>query len=600
MMSTIRQAIDLIGREQWPKWGILVILALVVSGFEMLGAILVFVLVGLAADPNAAIDIPIIGDIRTIAGDIDSRTLLLRTVAFIAVFFLIRGVVQVWTLYYQRRVAENAGARLSIKLVTGYLRSPYPFHLRRNSAELIRNSHQASSQVVNQVFMPIINIAAQSALTVGLLIVLISIAPAASGFAVLIVGGAAVVVLVFVQPKLKRLGGIAHQAQRDTLGSLQQALQGIRDVKLFGAEQYFGRKYGQGRRSLARANYLGSVLHQMPSTIIETALIGFILVFLAISVIASDQGPQALPVLGLFAYVGLRLQPSVQRIVKGLNDIKYATAPVADMHRDLRLIQDIPPIGGSPDDPILFERELILDNVSYRYDEANQSALAHINLAIHVGEEIGICGPTGGGKTTLIDVITGLLTPTDGQVTVDGVDISSCVGRWQRTLGVVSQMVFLTDDTLRSNIALGIPDDEIDEGALAEAVDLAQLTKFVASLDSGLDTVVGEAGVRISGGQRQRLAIARALYHRPAVLIFDEGTSALDNVVEAALLSSLERLRGTHTILHVAHRLSTVRRSDRIIFIEDGRITGAGSYDDLAVTHEGFRQMNSSEPRASG
>lgn len=560
----------------------------------MLGAVLVFVLVGLAADPSAAIELPLLGDVRGLAGNLDDSALILRTAAAIAVFFVIRGIVQIWTLYYQRRVAEEAGASVSIALVDGYLRSPYPFHLRRNSAELIRNSHQAGLQLVGQVFMPLINVAAQSVLTLGLLIVLVSIAPIASAFVVLSVGGAALAVLLVVQPRLKRLGAVSHAAQKETLGWLQQSLEGIRDVKLFGAEPYFARKYAISRLRLTRANYLSAALHQMPSTIIETALIGFILTFLSASVIFVDQAQQALPVLGLFAYVGLRLMPSLQRIVRGLNDVKYSTAPVADIHRDLQVVKDLPPPVVTPE-PLPFLSKLHLDNVSYRYAQSDRSALVDINLTILPGEEIGVCGPTGGGKTTLVDIITGLLEPSEGRVVVDGVDIRAHSAAWQANLGVVSQMIFLTDDTLRNNIALGVPPDEIDEEAVSEAVELAQLTDFISSLPDGLDTAVGERGVRISGGQRQRIAIARALYQRPSVLIFDEGTSALDNVVEAALLGALERLRGTHTIIHVAHRLSTVRRSHRVVFIEDGRISGVGAYNDLVATHERFREMHAAE-----
>lgn len=216
-----------------------------------------------------------------------------------------------------------------------------------------------------------------------------------------------------------------------------------------------------------------------------------------------------------------------------------------------------------------------------------------ITMEIGPGQTIGICGPTGGGKTTLLDLLTGLLAPTTGRVVVDGIDLADCVSTWQRNLGVVSQTPFLVDDTLRRNIALGRDDADVDELALAEAVELAQLSTFVAGLPKGLETRVGERGVRLSGGQRQRVAIARALYRRPAMLIFDEATSALDNLTEAELLAAIERLRGKLTIVIVAHRLSTISRVDRVIFVEDGRVTGSGTYDELMLNHRRFRQMAS-------
>jgi ABC-type multidrug transport system fused ATPase/permease subunit len=212
-------------------------------------------------------------------------------------------------------------------------------------------------------------------------------------------------------------------------------------------------------------------------------------------------------------------------------------------------------------------------------------------MVIRRGEQIGICGPSGGGKTTLVDIISGLLAPSAGRVLVDGHDIASSTRGWQRNLGMVPQTVFLIDDTFTRNIALGIADEDIDEAALHDAVHLAQLDDFIASLDLGLETVVGERGVRISGGERQRIAIARALYNRPQVLIFDEGTSALDNMTERELMLSLKRLRGSHTILLVAHRLSTVRDSDRVVFVKDGRIGGIDTFEGLVKSNAAFREM---------
>ena len=590
MIETIRQALELIGREHRTRWVALVLLALIASGFEMLGAVLVFVLVGLVADPGAEITLPIIGDVRSLVGDVNERTLLLGTVVVAAVFFLLRGVVQVGTIYVQRRVANNAGARLSNKLVDGYLRLPYPVHLRRNSAELIRNGHQAVQQLVGQVFVPLINVAAAVFLAVGMLALLVAIAPAATGIAILVVGGSAAVVLLFVQPRIKRLGRTAHQMQRDTLRWLQQSLHGIRDVRLLGRERYFARRYGHSRLRLARSAYMRATLNQLPSAIIEFALIGFILLFFAITIIAGEEAEGVLPVLGLFAYVGLRLQPSIQRIVSGLNDIKYSTAPIEDLYADLKAVQALPEAASQPD-PLPFEAAIQLDGVQFSYEATDRPALTKIDLTIRPGDEIGICGPTGGGKTTLVDIIAGLLTPTSGRVTVDGRDLRQNERAWHRNLGVVPQMVFLTDDTLRRNIALGVLDEQIDEDALGEAVALAQLGEFVESLPAGLETTVGERGVRISGGQRQRIAIARALYRRPAVLIFDEGTSALDTETEARLMASIESLRGSHTIILVAHRLTTVRKSDRVVFVEEGRIGGIGTFDELEHGNDRFRAL---------
>lgn len=590
MRATLRQALHLIGREYRSRWAILVLVAIIASAFEIIGAVLVFVLVGLVADPTSEIILPLLGDVRDFFAGTSNRTLLLRLISVMTLFFLVRAAVQVGKVYVQKRVADNAGARLSNRLVAGYLKWPYQSHLLRNSAELIRNAHQAVQLLVTSVYIPLINVTAESILTLGMLGVLTAIAPLATGVALVVVGGSAAVLLVVVQPKLKKLGRTAHSMQRETLEALQQSLQGIRDIKLLGREDHFAQRYKSSRLRLARTGYLRSAIVEIPHTVIELSLICFTMLFFALSILRGNEVAGTLPVLGLFVYVGLRLQPSLQKIVSGLNEIRFSSAPVEDIAADLRAVESFKRQEDEPD-PLPFHRAIVFDEVSFRYNGAAVDALDRVSLTISPGEEIGICGPTGGGKTTLVDILSGLIAPTSGKVTIDGIDLLDKTRDWQSTLGVVSQMVFLTDDTLRRNIALGISDDDIDEAAVLEAVDLAQLTDFVAGLPTGLNTTVGERGIRLSGGQRQRIAIARALYRRPATLIFDEGTSALDTETEAQLMSALEDLRGTHTVILVAHRLSTVRNADRVLLLEDGRIRGEGAFETLKASNERFRAL---------
>lgn len=588
-MTTIKQALRLIGRESRGRWLLLIVVALVASGFEVVGAALVYVLLGLVADPGNEAALPIIGDVRQLF-DVEEDTLLVVLALAMGAFFLLRAVVHVLGIYLQQRVAHKAGARLATTLVRGYLGMPYAFHLSRTSADLIRNSHQAVQQLVHQVFVPMIRVAAETIMVAGMLILLLVLAPGATALAILVIGGAAILMLFIVQPRLKRIGKRAHHLERETLGMLQQSLQGVRDIKILGRESAFVRRYEKARFSLARVRYLFSTAAELPRTVMELALLGFILLVFGVSILLGGGAGGTVSVLGLFAYAGLRLQPSLQRIIAGLNNLKFASAPIEDLDRDLRLVGDQQPLPPTSA-PLPFERELRLDRVSFRYDGGHRDALSGLDMVVEPGQVLGICGPTGGGKTTLIDVMTGLLDPTAGKVTIDGHDLRDHARAWQRNLGVVPQMVFLTDETLRENIALGAGPGEIDEDAVNEAVDLAQLRGFVDSLPQGLDTVVGERGVRISGGQRQRVAIARALYRRPAVLVFDEGTSALDNATERELMNALGKLRRSHTILLIAHRLTTVRDADQIVVIEEGRITGRGTFDELFAENETFRHL---------
>ena len=593
LFAIVSSAYGLISARSRSRWLMLIVVAVVASFLELGGAVLIFLLLGLVADPSAEVDLPIVGDVRNYFPGVDDEALLLGLAACMAVFFFIRPAVHLFKTYAENRIAQNFGARLSADLARGYLMLPYAFHLGRNSSTLIRNSYVATYELVTQIYLPVVKIIAESIMVITMLGLLVVLAPAATGLAVLLLGSAALLLALVIQPRMKRLGDRSHRLHKDTLNLLQQSLHGIRDIKILGRDGSFADEYERGRFALSRTKYLRSTASALPRDILETVLTLFILAFFAISIIRDADSQELLSVLGLFAYAGLRLQPAMQTIVSGLNNLKFASAPLDDIEADVRLIEAAK--RPAPSGPALELRDRwAVEQVSFRYEGADRPALHRVDLAIAPGEVIGVCGPTGGGKTTLVDVMTGLLTPTEGRVTVDGHDLREYDREWHRNLGIVPQMIFLTDESLRRNIALGVPKREIDDEAVAEAVELAQLREFVAGLPKGLDTIVGERGTRVSGGQRQRVAIARALYRRPQVLIFDEGTSALDNQTEAELMRALERLRGDHTIVMVAHRLSTVRGCDRIAFIDQGHLAGYGTYDELEATSDGFRRLTAS------
>jgi len=588
VLTTIKKAVYLLNRDGLYRWFVILAVGFVAAVFEMAGAVLVFLVVSLATSPNQQIDVPIIGNVRSLAPNLDYQSFLLWLLAAIALLFTVRGAVQVGAGYIRQRVAHNTGARISGDIVEGYLMSAYPLYLKRDSAELIRNSHYAVLALVNQLFLPLILIAVETLIVLGILIVLVAVAPLVTIIAALSIGVLGWAVLMVVQPRLHALGRTTHEMQRETLRTLQESFHGIRDVKALSVERFFSRKYRRYRFKLARALYMTAPVRQLPRVIVETGLIFLILVLLAIASSSDAQATNAVSLVGLFAYAGMRLLPSVQKLIAGFNSIRFSSAPLDDIHADLIAAEQLPSHRANVD-PLPFDSELLMNHITFRYDGADDCALTDIVLSIKPGEFIGICGPTGGGKTTMIDILIGFLEPTSGCVTVDGIDLHTHHGEWLRTLGVVPQMGFLTDDTLLRNIALGIPDDRIDHEAVDEAIELAQLKSYVESLPDGLETLVGERGIRISGGQRQRIAIARALYRRPTVLMFDEGTSALDSATEARLMASIETLRGSHTIVVVAHRLSTIRNSDRIVYLRGGQMQGLGTYDHLMDTNSDFR-----------
>lgn len=595
LANTVRQTFRIVPIRRL-YWGLLIALAIFVSVLEMAGALIVYILLELVVDPEAPIELPLIGDLRQLFPGVESSNLLMGVIIGMAAFTLIRAIVKVGSKYAQYRVAHNAGARLSITLVRGYLGLPYAAHLQRNSAELIRNSREAVNQMVTGVLLPVIKVVAETMIMIGLLVILTVINPIGTAIAVVFVGLAAVVLLAIVQPRIKRVGQTAHRHHKRTYKALQQALHGIRDIKILGRESFFANEFGRSQIKLARAHYLRSTATAFPSVVMEAVIIGLILLLFGLAVITGSQSQTIVSTLGLFAYAGLRLQPSMQQIIKGLNDIRHATAPLDDISKDLHEITSSKQgeVSQSRFETLDLKEAVHFEDVSFTYEGAPEPAIKEVDLTIHAGEQIGICGPTGGGKTTLVDLLTGLLQPTTGRVTVDGYDIAAHTRGWHRSLGVVPQMVFLTDDTLRRNIALGVSDRDIDHQALEEAIELAQLRDFVESLPQGLDTNVGERGVRISGGQRQRIAIARALYRRPTVVIFDEGTSALDSATESNVMAAIDRLRGQRTVVLIAHRLASVKNADRVVFVDKGVIAGVDTFDALERDNEHFRLLTSS------
>jgi ATP-binding cassette, subfamily B, bacterial PglK len=290
------------------------------------------------------------------------------------------------------------------------------------------------------------------------------------------------------------------------------------------------------------------------------------------------------PTLGLFAAAAFRLMPSVNRMLASIQGIRFGLPAIDSVHRELSMDAGTPHRDQAQ--PISFEREVVARAVSFTYPGKSTPALDGVSLFLRKGQSLGLIGPSGSGKSTLVDVMLGLLPAQSGEILVDGVDIRSNLRGWQNLIGYVPQTIYLTDDTLRRNIAFGVPSSQIDEAAVDRAIRLAQLEDFVLSLDLGLDTVVGERGVRLSGGQRQRIGIARALYHDPPVLVLDEATSALDTDTERGVMQAVTALHGSKTVLVVAHRLSTLEHCDEILELRGGMLV-ASRMESPGITKSG-------------
>lgn len=590
MLSLIRKSLYLAaGDRRWP-WFLVILLALGVSGVEAVGAVLIFGLVGLITSPAQPVELPLVGPVRLVDGE-GADDIVVTAALVVAGFFIVRALIIIGMMYVQARVTQSAGARLASRLHRGYLDMPYSFLIMTNSSQQIRNVQDTVPRVVADVFVQGTRAASELVVVIVLSLVLVVVSPLAMGLLIVVLMPGLVALNRVLRPRLETLGRQTQDLSRQSVQLLQETLQGLREIRVRGREEQFAGLFASIRHALAQSKYRRSVLHILPSVALETGLVLFITSFLALAVSGGDEARDVLPVLGMFAYVGFRLKPSLNQLVDGANALRYSAAAIEDLHSDLRRGEMWSEAARRPAPPLSFHRTIELRGVSFGYPGSATPALSDIHLTIPRGSAVGFVGETGGGKSTLLDVIVGLLEPDRGTVYVDGVDIRGARATWMQRIGLVSQATFLLDTSIRKNIALGHSDADIDDERVRQVLAMAKLLDFVDTLPDGLETVLGERGVRLSGGQRQRIAIARALYPNPDILVLDEGTAALDNRTEAEVMSALGSLRGTCTLLMVAHRLSTVRDCDVIHVISGGRLVAAGTYDDLARVRSEFKDV---------
>ncbi|HUF93696.1 MAG TPA: ABC transporter ATP-binding protein, partial [Candidatus Limnocylindria bacterium] len=392
-----------------------------------------------------------------------------------------------------------------------------------------------------------------------------------------------------------RWGQELRRLDSGILQALHQSLGGLKEVKITGREAFFSKEFAWRQQAAGGVRARHATLTATLRMLVEAVFVCALLLVSLLVTLRSDAAADTVPMLALFAYAGFRVIPSANRLLLNIAQIRYGRALLEDVDNDVAAFArhaaaDLPP----EEADIAFEDAVELRDVSYAYEDGER-VLTDVRLTIRRGESIGIVGATGSGKSTLLDLLLGLLAPTSGSITVDGRDIRAGLRSWQRLIGYVPQTTFLIDDSLRRNIAFGLADADIDERRVEAAVRMAQLSDVAAALPRKLDTLIGERGVRLSGGQRQRVAIARALYTQPQMLVFDEATSALDTQTERELIAAIDTLRGAKTLVVVAHRLSTVRRCDRLVFLRQSRVAAVGPFDQLLADSDDFRAMAAEE-----
>jgi ABC-type multidrug transport system fused ATPase/permease subunit len=562
------------------RHGAVMLLGLMLIGtvLETLGIGLVVPALALMTQDNLAATYPVLIPWFNLIGNPDRDTLVIAGMLSLLSVYAIRTLFLAFLAWRQARYVYGLQADLSQRLFAGYLRQPYTFHLQRNSAQLIRNTiGQVGSiiSVIQQGFMLLTEIMVLVAISAMLLVV----EPLGALLVVSVLGVAGWGFNRVTRNHILRWGIALQKHEGLRIQHLQEGLGGAKDVKLLGRESDFLAQYSLHNAGSAWVSERQSTLQALPRLWLELLAVAGLAALVLVMIGQGKPLETLLPTLGVFAAAAFRLMPSVNRVLNAVQNVRFSLPVIDTMYSELRLLDGTPgPRSGMPRE---FKNALTLDHVTFQYEGAEHHALKDISLMVPCGASVGFIGGSGAGKSTLVDIILGLLTPVNGTVKIDGVDIHNNLRAWQDKIGYVPQSIYLTDDTLRRNVAFGLSAAQIDEAAIWRALRAAQLEQFVNSLPQGLDTIVGERGVRLSGGQRQRIGIARALYHDPSVLVLDEATSSLDTVTEQGVMEAVRALQGEKTLIIVAHRLSTVAHCDCLYRFESGQIVQQGSTESV-------------------
>ena len=558
---------------------------LVMAFVDMLGVASILQFMAVLTNPEVVETNGLINKVFLFSGSLGIKTIehFLFVLGFIVFILLIASLaLKALTIYFTARFALMIEYSIGKRLIQGYLYRPYSWFLYRNGTDLGKIILSEVAITVGNGVIPMMTIIAQGAVALSLLILLLLTDPLTA----LTVGAVFVVVylgvLASTRGTLKRIGEVRVETNHGRFTTVSEVFGAIKAVKFSGLEDTYIKRYDKSAVAYARAQSAASVIIQTPRFLFEAIAFGGILLAILYVMREGRNFEEIIPIIALYTFAGYRLMPAVTQIYQCLSLLRLANPSLEIIYRDLR---DVAPVHLKIDahNPIILDKAICLYRVSFRYPNTTDSTLNCIDLDIPARSIVGIVGPTGSGKTTLVDIILGLLVPEKGHIAVDGHVINqSNRSEWQRTIGYVPQQIYLADDDVSANIAFGVSRQDIDQEAVVRAAKIANLHDFVSSeLPKGYETSVGEAGIRLSGGQRQRIGIARALYNNPKILVLDEATSGLDELTETTVMDDINKLRDSLTVILIAHRQSAIRHCDLIYVLEKGKLKAKGTYENI-------------------
>ena len=573
LRDLISQSWALLPRAQRAQAGIVLVLILLGTALEILGVGLVIPVVTLISEPDITNYPERLQALHRYLGSPTHTTFTLWALGVFLFSFYLKNLFLFFSIHRQNKFLYRLQSQLASELVAGYFKRPYSFHLRHSSADLLQKVNGELATLIQNVLGPGLWVISEAFVVLALLALAMWVNPTG---ALIVIGGLAVGMAAYYHLFKKRVEHWGRQSQEHAAGmykQMQHGLGGIKEVKLFGREAFFAGAFSRHAEGLAsnigRYNFLSQSSRQVIELLIITVLLGATMLL----VWRGGALTGVMPMLAFFGAAAFRLMPSAQRLLANAHNIRYGARAVRLIKPDIEAARKLANEKSAPrPEPMPFENSIELQDIAYRYPGTDQDVVHGLDLHIPRGAMVGFQGESGAGKTTLVDLLMGLLDPTRGLVQVDGRSIAGEVSAWQANIGYVPQNIFLTDDTLRRNVAFGLEEEQIDDNRVYQALQQAQLGKFLAKREDGLNTLVGERGGRLSGGERQRIGIARALYHNPQVLVLDEATASLDLETEADFIQGLEALRADKTLILISHRLSTMESCDRRFRLQNGRL----------------------------
>ncbi|GGE39606.1 ABC transporter ATP-binding protein [Actibacterium pelagium] len=596
-MKTLLSALSLIDRRERRQIIPMCILVLVVAAFELLSVLAIVPFLGVLGNLRNGEFSPFVEKVLSYLGLQSPEEALITFGGFFVALLVVAALARSFGAYALNRFVQTLWCNLATRLLETYLRQPYAFFLDRNSSDLSKRILTECQVVMQNVFVPAARILEFGAVFLAMVALIIATEPlvAATMAGTIIV--TYLLLFSLVKGFVRRIGELRVQESQRTFRATSDAFGAIKEIKLRRQERNSLDRFAEPANALAQYTTLFVVAGRLPKYAVELVAIGGLMVFVVFTLKNGGEGAEdvrTLQLVGLYALAGYRMLPALQAIYEAATQLRFAGPAVEELLDDLQQRDELPEVASSGRTMNPLRGTLILDQVSFQYPgDTTRGGLHDISVRVEPGQSVGVVGTTGAGKTTLVDIMLGLLKPTTGKVFINETELSeNSVERWQSQIAYVPQDIFLFDTTVAENIAMGQARDAIDLERVKSSARAAQIAEFIETeLPAGYETFVGEKGARLSGGQRQRIGLARALYLQPCTLILDEATNALDTATENKVLDMIATLGEGTTVIQIAHRLSTIRRCDQVIVLDQGRLVGQGTYDELKQTNDVFQNL---------